>query len=112
VLLPVLSSQLCRANEPCLSAANPRITYHVVAFDVSNGGADVVPGTAKFNAFSPSITTGGFATVPPGGTDTSNVVTVNSAEWAVTPALGLMVVTLDNKGGKDEAQLIDVDIKK
>src|SRR6185295_4512524 len=37
VLLPVLSSQLCRAQEPCLSAANPRITYHAIAFDQING---------------------------------------------------------------------------
>ena len=26
-LLPVLSSQLCRASEPCLNQANPRFTY-------------------------------------------------------------------------------------
>jgi len=110
-LLSVLSSQLCRTGEPCLSAGNPRITYHAVAFDLINGGSDVVPGTAKFNVFAPAITTGGFATVPPGGTDTSNVITVNSAEWAVTPARGLMIVTLDNKSGKDEADLIEVKLK-
>jgi hypothetical protein len=36
----------------------------------------------------------------------TSTVTVNSAEAAQTPALGLTVVTLDNKSGGDEAQLI------
>ena len=42
-LLPVLSTQLCRAGEPCLSAAN-RASYHAVAFDLINGGVDEVKG--------------------------------------------------------------------
>jgi hypothetical protein len=110
-LLPVLSSQLCRAGEPCLSAANPRITYHAVAFDLLNGGVDEVRGIAKYNVWASAISQGGFATVAPRGTDASNTISVNSAEWALTPALGLMVVTLDNKSGEDEAQLIEVDIR-
>jgi len=48
----------------------------------------------------------------PGASDTSNVIQVNSAEWALTPALGVMVVTTDNKAGTEEAQLIKVDVKK
>ena len=51
-LLPVLSSQLCRPKEPCLSAATPRITYGITAFDLINGGVDAVNGTAKFNVWS------------------------------------------------------------
>ena len=113
-LLPVLSSQLCRAAEPCLNAANPRITYGAVGYDLQEGGADAdeVAGTAKYNVWASSISQGGFATVVPGGTDTSTVIAIDSAEWAITPALGLMIVTPDNKSGKDEAQLIDVKIKK
>jgi hypothetical protein len=107
-LLPVLSSQLCRAKEPCLSTATPRITYNVTAFDLLNGGVKVVPGRAKYNVWSSSISQGGFATVAPGATDTSNAIAVDSAEWALTPAKGLMVVTLDNKSGASEAQLIEV----
>ena len=106
--LPVLTSQLCRAAEPCLSGANPRITYHAVSYDLINGGVDVVPGVAKYNVWSSAISQGGFATVAPGGTDTSNVIAINPAEWALTPAKGLMIVSLDNKSGADEAQLIDV----
>ena len=40
------------------------------------------------------------------------MIQVNSAEWALTPALGVMVVTTDNNSGPDEAQLIGVKIKK
>ena len=108
-LLPVLSSRLCRAKEPCLSAANPRITYRAAAFDLQNGGVDVVRGSAKYNVWSSAISQGGFATVAPGSSDTSNVISVNSAEWKLTPAKGLMIVTLDNKSGRDEAQLIEVE---
>jgi hypothetical protein len=109
--LPLLTRQLCRAAEPCLDKnTQPRITYQAVSFDLVNGGSDGVTGEASFNVWSNSISTFGFATVAPGGTDTSNVISVNSAEWAMTPALGLMVVTLDNKSGPPEAQLIDVNI--
>jgi subtilisin family serine protease len=107
--LPVLSSALCRPGEPCLSSTNPRITYHAVSFDLVGGTApDDVDGTARYNVWSPAISTGGFATVAPGTTDTSNAISINAAEWAQTPAQGLMVVTLDNKSGEDEAQLIPV----
>ena len=110
--IAALTSQLCRAGEPCLNAANPRITYHAVSFDLLNGGSLEVPGLAKFNVWSNAVSTGGFAVVAPGGSDTSNTIAVNSAEFAVTPAKGLMVVTLDNASGEPEAQLIDLNLKK
>lgn len=108
-LLPLLTSQLCRSTEPCLSAANPRLTYRAVAYDLSNGGVKVVAGSARYNVWSSAISQGGFATVAPGATDASNVISVNSAEWKLTPAKGLMIVTLDNKSGREEAQLIEVE---
>jgi hypothetical protein len=106
--LALLTSQMCRALEPCLSAASPRITYHAVAYDVINGGVDVVAGSAKYNVWSSAISQGGFATVAPRGTDTSNVIAVNLAEWTRTPPKGLMIVSLDNKSGENEAQLLEV----
>ena len=108
-LLPVLSSRLCLSGEPCLSAANPRITYHVVAYDLVNGGVNEVRGSAKYNAWSSAISQGGFATVAPGGTGTVGIA-VNAAEWKLTPARGLMIVTFDNKSGPEEAQLIPVEL--
>ena len=104
----MFSSQLCRTGEPCLSAANPRLAYSAVGFDVTEtAGPDEVEGIAKFNPWSSSISQGGFHTVQPGGTATEPI-SINAAEWALTPALGLMVVTLDNKAGTDEAQTIRV----
>ena len=117
----VLSTQLCRGDnpatpavdpEPCLNAANPRFTYSAVSFDLNEGGVlDEVDGSAKYNAWSPAISTGGFQTVAPGGT-AQETISVNATEWALTPALGLMVTTVDNKsknGG--ESQTIPVDFK-
>jgi minor extracellular serine protease Vpr len=111
--LPILSSQLCRSTKFCLSATNPRLTYRIVSFDVVNGGSKAVPGLAKYNPWGSAISDGGFAeAVAPGATDTTSVViSVNSAEAAKTPALGVMVVTFDNKSGSDEAQLISIGAK-
>ena len=106
-LLPVMASQLCRATEPCLSSANPRITYHAVSYDLANGGAKELAGSAKFNAWSSSISQGDFLVVAKGASATSTV-TVDPAEAARTPALGVMIVTTDNKSGADEAQLLSV----
>ncbi len=117
-LLPVLSSQLCRTGEPCLCKSvcpagvphNPRLTYHVAGHDLVKGGSKAVARSAKYNPWSSSISQGDFVTVAPAATKTSTV-SVDSAEAKLTPALGLMVVTFDNKSGADEAQLIKVDVK-
>jgi len=109
-LLPVLSSQLCRAGEPCLSGANPRLTYHAVSFDVTSNFVDVVAGTAKYNAYSSSITQGDFVTVPQGASG-AVPITITPAEWAQTPALGTMIVTLDNKAGQKEAALLPLQLR-
>jgi subtilisin family serine protease len=111
LLLPVRSTQLCRATEPCLSSANPRLTYRAVSYDLANGGTKVVGGSAKYNPWSSAISDGGFVSVAPGATDSSTVISVDPAEARRTPPLGLMVVTFDNKSGADEAQLIPVDVK-
>lgn len=65
-------------------------------------------GSAKYNVWASAISQGGFTTVAPGATDTSVDIAVNSAEWALTPAKGLMIVTLDNASGVGEARLIPV----
>jgi minor extracellular serine protease Vpr len=104
-LLPVLSSQLCRTGQPCLAAANPRLTYHAFGFDIISDFVDVVAGSAKYNAWSSSISQGDFAVVPVGAS-VAVPITITPAEWAQTPALGTMIVTLDNKAGKEEAALL------
>ena len=106
--VPCSSSQLCRAGEPCLNAANPR-------FDVlggrlrpdRHGRPDPVDGIAKFNAWKARSARAASQTVAPGGTATKPIQ-INSAEWALTPALGVMVVTLDNKSRQEEAETLKV----
>ena len=103
--------QRCRRSPRGLSAANPRFAYHAVSFDLVNGGTDNVKGTGRFNPWKNTISTEGGAAVAPDGTDASNTIAVDSAEWALTPSLGMMVVTLDNRSGARQAQLIKVDVK-
>jgi len=109
-LLPILNTQLCRTGEPCLSAANPRLSYHIDSFDLAEGTVDSVPGVGRFNAWSSSISQGDFATVPKGASATVPI-SINPAEWALTPALGVMVVALDNRAGQNEAALLPLALR-
>ena len=107
IVLPVFVSQLCRAGQPCLSAASPRISYTVQSFGLTDSTTDSIDTSALFNAFNPSISNGMFDTVAP-NTSATEAVSINKPEWAISPSLGLMVVTHDNPSGKDEAQLLPV----
>jgi len=110
VELPVRSTQLCAAGSPCLSDANPRFKYTLVVFDRLSDFADETDTWAGYNPWTPAITQGGFEELDPAAS-ASEAVAVNPAEWALTPALGLMVVSLENKAGDDEASLVDVKVK-
>ena len=101
LILPVLASSLG------ISAANPRFSYNVVAFNLDTGDEEYFPRMAKYNAYSKAISDGQFVTVPPNGTATVPV-TVNFTELAVSPALGLMIVAPDNRNGADEAILVPI----
>jgi minor extracellular serine protease Vpr len=100
VLLPVLASDLG------ITPANPRLTYSAQVFNLLDGSAAEVPGAASFNAFTPAISNAMFVPVAPKAT-ASVPVTVDPVEWAKTPALGLMVVTGDNRAGAPQARLIE-----
>jgi minor extracellular serine protease Vpr len=104
-LLPILSTQLCRTGEPCLSSTNPRFNYHIDSFDLVAETVDSPAGVGKYNAWTSSISQGAFETVAPNAT-VDVPITIDPTEWALTPALGVMVVTLDNKAGKDEAATV------
>ena len=97
LLLAVTASQLG------LSPTRPRFSYQAFAFNFDGG--EQVGGTAKFNAFTPAISTGQFVSVPPNGTATVPV-SINTAEWANTKPLGVMVVSQDNANGAPQADLI------
>jgi subtilisin family serine protease len=103
MLLPVLASDLG------LTAASPRFTYAAQSFDLLSGTGDLIAATARFNAFENAISTGAFAVVGPG--DKAFVgLSIDPAEWSVTPALGVMVVSLDNfwTGDHEQAHLLPV----
>ena len=90
-----------------VTASNPRFAYIVGAVDLFNGDTDGFDSWALFNAFTNAISTGAFAVVNPG--DRLHVpFSVHATEWSVTPALGLMVVTQDNRNGIAEANLVKV----
>ena len=100
--LPVLASDLG------LNAASPRFSYFAQSFDLRDQGAlSDTSMTAAFNAFSSAISTGQVATVAPNGSATVPV-TISPSEWLVTPARGLMIVTLDNRSGGRQATLLPV----
>jgi len=105
-VLPVLISQLCQPGSPCLSADNPKLTYHAASFGTVDGKGDTIDGTATFNPFTPALTTGVTDVVAPNRAATETV-TLNKAEFARTPAKGWMVLSHDNNS-RDEAQLIPV----
>lgn len=101
MLLPVTAAQLG------LTAANPRFDYAVNAFDLNSADFDQTEGYASFNAFSSAVSQGDFLEIGPGGLEYVPV-SLNPAEQALTPALGHMIVTLDNRGGTREATTIPV----
>ena len=113
VFMPILSSQLATGPTtgtnitPKLSTSNPRFSYEVDIFAGRDGTDDLNSATAKFNAFSPSMATGQGDAIGPNATAT-DTVSINAAEWANTPALGQMIVYLDNAAGAGEAKLLPV----
>jgi len=106
ILLPVLASSIG------ITPANPRFSYTATVLDlVQTGAKDSFVKWAKYNAFSSAITDGQFGTLAPNAT-AAVPFSVNLTEQGLTPAKGLMVVTQDNKNGKDEANLVKIEVKK
>ncbi len=90
-----------------ISAANPRFTYNVVAFDLLSNDTDTFSQSAKFNAINSSISTGAFDIVNPNQA-IGETITINPAELAITPAKGVMIVSQDNKNGAAEVNLLNI----
>jgi minor extracellular serine protease Vpr len=105
ILLPVLASSIG------VTPGNPRFSYTAVGYDlVQTGASDAFAKWAKYNAFGSAITDAQYGPVAPNA-DIAVPISVNLTELGLTPALGLMVVTQDNKNGKDEASLVKIDVK-
>jgi hypothetical protein len=106
-----LSALALPGNPYPLDAQHPRFTYTAESFDLKGDrgyASDSVSGPGKFNAFTPAIYSSPVnVAVPPGAAGTATV-SINSDEWDETRALGLMIVTTDNRAGAPQAQLIPV----
>ena len=89
ILMPVVAADLG------VTPANPRFTYTAQSLDTLSGNTDAITTPGSFNAFSNSVSTAAFVTLPP-DTSASVPISIDPAEFAITPALGVMVVSLDN----------------
>ena len=108
ILMPILSGDMG------ITASHPRFTYGAQGFDGFSGNFDFVGETvtgavgldaARFNPFTSAVSTGDFAVVGPGAT-ASVPLSINAAEFAATPPLGVMIVGMENFSGNKEAQVV------
>jgi len=97
-----------------VKASSPRFAYAAQGFDGFTGDFDflgenadgtVAADAGRFNAFNSAVSTGAFAVVGPRAR-VSVPLTINPAEFATTPALGVMVVGMENFSGRAEAKLL------
>jgi subtilisin family serine protease len=101
VELPVLASEIG------LSAGSSSFDYSAAGFSIFGGPSDVASGVGHFDALHPAISQGDFLSIGRGGSAALGV-SVNKAGFAVNPALGWMVVTLDDANGAAQADLVPV----
>jgi subtilisin family serine protease len=99
--LPVFASDLG------VTSAAQTISYSIVGVDLITGNVDAVAATAAYNPFTPSVSNGQFASLASGASATLPI-SVDVALQQATPALGWMVVSLDNPNGAAQAALIPV----
>jgi minor extracellular serine protease Vpr len=99
LLLPV------KASTMGISPASPRFSYTEITYNLLDGTQASLPGSASFNAFSPSISNALYVPVAPNAT-VAVPVAIDPKEWQVTPARGLMIVVEDNFSGAPQAKLI------
>ena len=84
---------------------NEGITYRVNAFDLRTG-AVVRTGSTTFNPFSPSVSSGNFATLTAGGGSGNFTLVVDTDQQFAQPARGWLVASVDNASGP--AQVAEV----
>jgi minor extracellular serine protease Vpr len=95
------------ASDMGITSTSKALAYSITGFDLITGNVDPVPGTASFNAFNPAISNGQFISLAPGASASLPVSVTFSAQKAA-PALGWMIVSLDNAGGAHQAALVPV----
>ncbi len=101
VELPALASDMG------ITESSAAFKYSITGFDLITGTVDPVAGTAAYNAFSPALSNGQFISLAPRASATLPV-SVNPTAQKAAPALGWMIVSLDNAGGAAQAALVPV----
>jgi minor extracellular serine protease Vpr len=101
VELPALASDMG------ITSAAPTFSYSVAGFDLLTGDSDVVPSAAAFDAFNPAVSNGQFLFLASGKSATLPL-SVNLAAQHGNPALGWMIVSLDDANGPAQTELIPV----
>ncbi|MFL5310483.1 MAG: S8 family serine peptidase [Myxococcales bacterium] len=108
ILMPIV------AADAGVKASSPRFSYGAQGSDGFTGDFDflgenadgtVAANAGRFNAFANAVSTGAFAVVGPRAR-ASVPLTINATEFAATPALGVMVVGIENFSGRAEANLL------
>jgi minor extracellular serine protease Vpr len=95
------------ASDMGITAASPSFRYAITGFDLATGAVDQVPGVAPFNAFAPSVSNGDFLPIAAGKSATLPLG-VDTALQASAPALGWMIVSVDDRSGASQAALVPV----
>jgi hypothetical protein len=78
------------------------ITYSVAAFSIVPGGFVEFTGSASINPYTPSVSSGDFASIAAGGS-ASFTLTVDTDQQAKQPALGWLVASVDDANGAAQA---------
>ncbi|MHB8475322.1 MAG: S8 family peptidase [Steroidobacteraceae bacterium] len=99
VLLPLVAADVG------ITGANPRFSYTAQTTDLTTGNVDTITTAAGFNAFNSAISTGAYLVLPP-SSSASVPIAVDRKEFALTPALGAMVVSLENLTKPNEQALL------
>jgi minor extracellular serine protease Vpr len=99
VLLPLVAADVG------ITGANPRFSYTAQTFDLTTGIGDAITTAAGFNAFNNAISTGAYVALAPGAS-ASVPIAIDRKEFAITPALGAMVVSLENLTKENEQALL------
>ena len=100
VLLPFLASNIG------LDLEHPSFRYSVTAYDFSNWGTDEVRGWASWNPFDPPVLTGQGVELEPRASDVLWFGGMDRKSARRAGVKGYLVVTLDNRNGTDQAEIV------
>jgi minor extracellular serine protease Vpr len=95
------------ASDMGITSTSGPISYAVTGFDLIDGYIDALPAVTSYNVFNPSLSNGQFVTLASGKSALLPLAASVSGQQAA-PALGWMVVSLDNKGGANQAALLPI----